>query len=455
MKYSDWLKRRNQINQPIGIEAGSLHSILFPYQRDIVRWALIRGRACIFADTGLGKTLMQCEWARHIPGRVLILAPLSVAQQTVKEAQKIGLDIAYDRSGNSAAQVVITNYEMMEHSNFGDFTGIVLDESSILKNYSGRIRNQIIQSADVVPYRLACTATPAPNDHMELGNHSEFLGVKTRVEMLSEYFVHDGGSTQNWRLKGHCKNLFWKWVCSWAAMIKRPSDFGYSNEGFNLPPLIEELVEFPVDDSDAREAGLLFAEAARSLSDQRAVRRSTTEARARIISEMAPKDEPVLIWCEYNDEADLITSSIPDAVQIAGSDTIDSKIDKLNGFAECRYRVLVTKPSIAGFGLNWQHCACMFFAGPSHSFEQTYQSIRRCWRFGQTRPVKVYTIAAETETAVIENYKRKQAEAEEMAERMVEHINAKSYQKAVITAKREWNAYEPSKKMEVPSWLAY
>jgi superfamily II DNA or RNA helicase len=441
--------------------AGELHEGLFEHQRALVDWALRRGRAAIFADTGLGKTFMEVEWARHVAtaGPVLMLAPLAVAEQTMREAAQRGVRVQYVRRPEAIeSNIVITNYDLLEHFAAREWAGVVLDESSILKAYDGKTRNAIIGAFGRTPYRLACTATPAPNDFTELGNHSEFLGVKSRAEMLAEYFCHDGGNTSVWRLKGHAEAAFWRWVCSWGAAMKLPSDIGFSDEGFILPALEMHEHVIPVDHreahavADSRGQHYLFAPHVKTLSDQRATRRMTQGKRVELAAELCACDEPVLVWCELNAEADAITEAVPDAVQLAGDDDHRRKVDRLVGFSEGRYRVLVTKPSIAGFGLNWQHCAKMVFVGASHSYEQTYQAIRRCWRFGQRRPVHVHVIRAETESAIIANFRRKEADAERLSRQMVEFMR-EGMALDVGAARRETNAYAPATTMRVPGWI--
>jgi superfamily II DNA or RNA helicase len=438
-----------------GIDGAEIDGRLFPHQRDLVTWALRKGRAAVFADTGLGKTLMQLEWARVVSarGRVLVLTPLAVAQQTVREAERFGIGgVEYCRE-DTGARITVANYEMMHAFDPAAFVGVVLDESSILKSFNGATRTALINAFARTPYRLACTATPAPNDHTELGNHSEFLGIKTRTEMLAEYFVHDGETTQEWRIKGHAQAAFWRWVCSWGAIVRKPSDLGHDDGAYALPPLRTHEHVIPVDHGDAKAAGRLFLDDARSLSDQRATRRATMEKRVAKAVELAAGDEPCLIWCELNDEGNALEDAIPGAVQVSGADSAEDKADRLLGFAEGRYRVLVTKASVAGFGLNFQSCARMVFVGASHSYEQTYQAMRRCWRFGQTRPVDVHVIRAETEGAVLANLRRKEADAarmsEEVASRAMEFMRAEI---GVVT-KREWNDYAPSAVMVIPEWL--
>lgn len=434
---------------------GDLAGHLFGYQRDIVAWALRRGRAAIFADCGLGKGPMLLEWSRQVSahGRVLVLAPLVVAHQLAREATRFGVEGArYLRADDGTTPVAITNYEMLAHFDASKFVGVAADESSILKAYDGKLRNQIIGSFSETPWRLACTATPAPNDHGELGNHAEFLGIRTRVEMLSEFFVHDGGSTQDWRLKGHARDAFWRWVASWGAVIKRPSDLGYSDDGFALPPIRyhERIVE--VDHADARKAGLLFAPEARTLADQRATRRMTLDRRVEVAAELAAGDEPVLVLCELNDEADAITAAISGAIQVAGSDAPEEKAARILGFVDGAHRVLVSKVRIAGYGLNFQHCARLVFAGISHSFEQRYQAERRLWRFGQRRPVDVFTIRAETEGPIVANLLAKQRAAEEMSEAMVAAMR-EMMRAEIVGARRELNAYDARSPMRLPAGL--
>lgn len=454
VNYDLFLKTKRARVDAVPVEHGDIASHLYPHQRDLVTWALRRGRAAIFADTGLGKTPMLLEWSRHVSahGRVLVLAPLAVAEQIVREGAKFGVASRYMREDDGDTRVVVANYEMLDRFDASRFAGVVLDESSILKAYTGKTRTQIIETFSATPWRLACTATPAPNDFTELGNHAEFLGVKSRVEMLAEYFVHDGGSTQDWRLKGHARDEFWRWVASWGAVVRKPSDLGHDDAAFDLPPMRMHEHVVPVDHSDARAAGLLFLDEARTLSDQRATRRATMGKRVDVCARLADGGDPVLVWCELNAEADAIEAAIPGAVQVRGSDSVEDKVDRLLGFADGRYRVLVTKPSIAGFGMNWQHCAKMVFAGVSHSYEQTYQAIRRCWRFGQSRPVDVHVIRAETEGAIVSNLRRKEADAARMADSMAAHVS-EILRAEISSARWEHNDYQPAVKMRVPSWL--
>ncbi len=452
--YDQFIATKSRTVDAKPVEHGELAEHLFPHQRDLVTWSLRRGRAAVFADTGLGKTAIELEWARHVSvhGRVLMLAPLAVAEQTVREGDRFGVEVEYARK-DTGAPITIANYEMLHAFDPSAFAGIVLDESSILKSFDGKTRTLLIETFGATPWRLACTATPAPNDFTELGNHAQFLGVKSHNEMLAEYFCHDGGETQVWRLKGHAEQDFWRWVCSWGAVVKRPSDLGHDDGGFALPALRMHEVVIAVDHKAAQRAGMLFADEVRTLSDQRATRRATLDERVAAVAKIAAGTKrPVLVWCELNDEADAIEAAIPGAIQVAGADSIDDKRDRLLGFADGKYRVLVTKASVAGFGMNFQRCSTMVFAGVSHSYEQTYQAIRRCWRFGQKRPVDVHVIRAETEGAIVENLRRKGADADKLAESLLEHVRD-MMRDEITSARRDWNTYNPLAAMSVPHWL--
>lgn len=440
MDYNEFLDGKRFIIPPAGfaVKEDVIHPKLFPFQRDITKWALQKGRAAIFADCGLGKTLMQLEWANHISrysdANVLILAPLAVANQTAKEGQKIGLEVSVCRSMDDVKPGVnITNYEILHKFNAEEFAGIVLDESSILKAYDGKTRTQIIESFNRTPFRLACTATPAPNDFMELGNHSEFLGVMNRTEMLATFFVHDGGDTSKWRLKGHAEERFWEWVASWAVVMRRPSDLGYEDGDFILPPLdiTEHIVATgkPID-------GQLFAVEARTLEERRKARQGSVRERvsecAKLVNET---DGPFLVWCDLNRESELLTKSISGAVEVKGSDSPEHKEQAMTDFSAGKIRVLVTKPSIAGFGMNWQHCNNMAFVGLSDSYEAFYQAVRRCWRFGQTKSVDTYMIISDQEGAVVANIKRKEADTIRLQESLVKYTQEITKQNIRATVK--------------------
>ena len=425
--YTDFLKGKQSVSKPSGFECEELPAQLFDFQRDIVRWAIRQGRAAIFADCGLGKTFMQLAWAKQIADythkQVLILAPLAVSSQTVNEGKKLGIEAQYCRSFGDA-EILVTNYEMMEHFDPAKFGGVVLDESSILKSFEGHFRNEIIERFQNTPYRLACTATPAPNDHMELGNHSEFLGNLTRTEMLSTFFVHDGGDTAKWRLKGHAQQDFWKWVASWAVMLRNPADLGYDGSAFELPPInyIHSVVE---GSKDLCLPEHLFALPAQTLDERRSARAGSTNERvsevARIVN--AEPLEQWIVWCNLNQESTAATKAIGGATEVTGSDAREHKESTLMQFAAGNVPVLVSKPSIAGWGMNFQNCANIVFLGLNDSFEQFYQAVRRVWRFGQKRPVNCYIVTSDLEGAVVENINRKAKQAEEMAAAMIEHMH--------------------------------
>lgn len=435
--YEQFLEAKVLKAKPCGfeVESAKLNTRLFPFQRDIVSWALRKGRAALFCDCGLGKTIMQLEWANQIDGRVLILAPLAVAQQTVREGRKFGIEVAYSRA-STWDRITVTNYEMLDRFDPADYAGIVLDESSILKSFDGQMRTEIISAFSRTPYRLACTATPAPNDYMELGNHAEFLSALTRTEMLSTYFVHDGGDTSKWRLKKHATKDFWKWVCSWAVMMRKPSDLGYSDAGFTLPEL--RMHDVTVD-AGKPWPGMLFAMPAATQEERRGARKDSIEERAEKVASIVETKptEPWIIWCNLNSESS-IAAKLTGGVEVSGSDSREEKESRMLGFSSGEVRVLVTKPSICGFGMNWQHCPNVIFFGLSDSYEQFYQAVRRSWRFGQTRPVDCYIVTSMNEGAVTENIKRKERDAQNMAKEMVANmheINQSEIQKKVTFAR--------------------
>lgn len=427
--YQDFLASKQLTVQAVGrrVDAESLHPDLFPFQRDLVRWALAKGRAALFADTGLGKTLMQLEWARQTGERTLILAPLAVARQTVREGERWGIPVTYARSQEQApaSGIAITNYEMLEHFNSADFGAVVLDESSILKSFDGKTRTALIQAFADTPLRLACTATPAPNDVAELGNHAEFLGVLSRVEMLAMFFVFEQlphGQGTRWRLKGHAAEPFYRWLASWAMSVRKPSDIGHADEGYALPPL--EIVPRIVQ-TDWLPPGHLFATGLNGITERADARKSTLADRVAAAADLVMDEpfEPWLVWCGLNDEGRALAGLIPGAVLVEGSDSPDTKAAALEAFADNQVRVLITKPSIAGFGMNFQHCARMVFCGLGDSYEQYYQAIRRCWRFGQQREVSAYVVLSEPEEVIYRNVQRKEQEARELGDKLIEQVS--------------------------------
>lgn len=426
MQYEDFLAAKAKSVTPSGfdIEDSALNPALFDFQRAIVRWALKKGKAAMFLDTGLGKTIQQCEWAHqvvaHTGGNVLIAAPLCVSQQTVEEAAKFGIEVRYVRDQSQAQPgISITNYEMLKHFDPAQFVGVVLDESSILKDHTSKTRQMIIEMFSRTPYRLSCTATPSPNDFMELGNQAEFLGVMSAVEMLAMYFVHDGGETSKWRLKGHGKTRFWEWMASWAICIKNPSDLGFDGSAYVLPALNihEHVIEAPIVE------GQLFAGVAQTLSERRQAKRQSMDDRVQQVADMVnASDEEWIVWCHLNDESSALAKAIPDAVEVFGSLDPDEKERRIMQFTHGEARVLISKPSISGFGMNWQHCRNQAFVGLDDSFESYYQAVRRCYRFGQQREVNVHLVSSEAEGAIKANLERKQQQSDDMSSAMVEHM---------------------------------
>lgn len=429
--YAAFLSTKLRRVDSAGFTPADFVAPLFPFQRDIVRLACVRGRFCIWADCGLGKTAMQLEWAHqvcaHTGGRVLILAPLAVSHQTAREAVKFGITgvqvVRTAEDVDPAARIVVTNYERLHRFAPADFVGVVLDESSILKAYDGKTRTAILDAFATTPYRLACSATPAPNDYMELGNHAEFVGVMTREEMLAMFFTHDGGDTSQWRLKGHAETRYWEWVCSWAATIRKPSDVGYDDGAFQLPALtIVDHVLDTVREATTDDTGqaALFATEASSLTEQRQVQRASLSARVAEACAVANATrDQVLVYCHLNDESRALAVGIDGAVEVTGSDSDAHKEAAMLDFQEGHIRVLVSKPSLCGFGMNFQTCATVVFVGLSHSYEAFYQAIRRCWRYGQTREVQAHVIYDWAEGAVVENLRRKEREADAMSAAMV------------------------------------
>jgi len=453
MNYSDFLERKRHTGAMHGFEPLWMPDFLFDFQRSLVEWAIRKGRAAIFADCGLGKTPMQLVWAenvaRHTGRRVLIATPLAVAHQTVREAEKFGIECAYGREGlPEHGRIVVTNYERLHYFQASDFVGMVCDESSILKNFDGARRQSITNFMRKLPYRLLCTATAAPNDYTELGTSSEALGELGHMDMLTRFFKSDQNNSQArrrygkvalWRFKGHAEPHFWRWVCSWARTLRRPSDLGFDDDGFVLTPLEERTHVIK-----AREPrpDLLFDLPAVGLREERFERRRTIAERCEKIAELANGCEQVLIWCHLNPEGDLLSRIIPDAEQVAGSDSDDDKERRLLAFAAGELRCLVTKPKIAAWGLNLQNCSRIALF-PSHSYEQYYQAIRRCWRFGQKRPVVVDIVSSEAEAGVAANLQRKAAQADRMFSALVAHVK----DAAGITESRS------TIPTEVPTWL--
>jgi hypothetical protein len=429
--------------------------MLFDWQRVLVRWALGKGRCAIFADCGLGKTPIQLVWADHVYRHtgidVLILAPLAVSRQTKREGQKFSVEVNICRGQEDVKPGInIANYERLHRFDASKFGAVVLDESSIMKNFAGKTRNQIIDMFRSTPYKLCCTATPAPNDYPELGSHCEFLGVMTRSEMLSMFFINDTGDTGKWRLKGHvAENKFWEWLCSWAVMIRKPSDIGFDDGEFILPPL--NIIEHRVKYDGPTYS--LFVEPARTLTERRQARKESLADRISAASEIIKSSDQIwLVWCNLNAESEGMAASVPGAVEVTGSDSPEHKETSMLAFSGGQIRCLVSKPKIAGFGMNWQNCNNMVFVGLSDSYEQIYQSVRRCWRFGQKKAVNAHIVIGEREGAVVENIKRKERDMAAMFDGMVRHM-ADIMKQEIRKTEREQTDYNPTVEMKLPKFL--
>lgn len=456
--YEDIIAAKERYAPALGFQAQVDHEWLWPFQQHAVRWALRGGRRALFEDTGLGKSRQQLAWAHHVHEhtgeRVLILAPLAVGPQTAHEAARVGLEgVTFAQSVEEArsARIVITNYDRIQRFEHEPWAGMVLDESSILKSFMGRTRAELTDYARSIPFRLACTATPSPNDVDELGNHAEWLGVCSRVEMLARFFVNDSSDTGTWVLKGHAVWPFWEWVASWAISARMPSDLGdYSDEGYVLPPL--ELRPHVVmgDLIEGREDGALFALGGLSATSIHDTKRKSVVARAQRTAEIinAEPDEPWLVWCETQYEADAVMKALGRGVEVSGSMSPETKAIRLLDFAEGRPgSILVTKPKIAGFGMNWQRCARMVFAGGSYSYEAFYQAVRRCWRFGQTRPVVAHVIMGFSEQAMWATVNTKADKHEDMRAQMIAASRREAKSSSIL------RGYHPNHTGRLPAWL--
>lgn len=450
LDYQAFLQSKAHLSEDCGFEPIVLPSCLYDFQTALVTWAQKKGRAAIFADCGLGKTLMQLVWADNVVRRtnkpVLILTPLAVGLQTVKEGARFGIECARSLDGRAAPHITVANYERLHKFCPDDFAGVVCDESSILKNFDGKTRQAVTDFLRKVPYRLLCTATAAPNDYIELGTSSEALGGLGYMDMLGMFFKNDENSLHpmwigsKWRFKPHAERPFWRWMCSWARAIRKPSDLGFADGPFLLPEL--SVVKHVVKASRPM-SGYLFVVPAKGLDEQRRERRHTIRERCERAAELVQTGKPAIVWCHLNQEGDLLEELIPDCVQVSGDDSDDAKEEKLEAFSRGQVRVMITKPKIAGFGLNWQHCSHMVLF-PSHSYEQYYQSVRRCWRFGQTRPVTVDIVTTEGESDVMQNLQRKADAAEKMFAMIVEHMR----EELAIQRRETLNT-----RLEVPQWL--
>jgi superfamily II DNA or RNA helicase len=420
MSYEDFITQKRRVWTGLGKVPSDLPPQLYDWQSALVRWALKKGRAALFADCGLGKSFMQIAWANALEVPCLFLAPLCVAEQTVQEGKKLGIEIQYAKTQDEAhGPLIITNYERLEKFDLSRYPAVVLDESSILKAFDGKTRTRLIEAFKQTTYRLCCTATPSPNDISELANHAEFLGLMTRAEFLATWFVHDDAG---WRMKRHAVTPFYRWLASWAMALRKPSDIGYDDTGFTLPALsIRECVV----DSDPIYSGALFPEAGlKGISGRLTARRGSLDDRVAATVQLTSGADQWMLWCGLNEEAEALASAIPGAVNVEGADSYGEKVGAVEGFVSGRIRVLVSKPRILGFGLNFQHCHKMAFVGLGDSYEQYYQAIRRLWRFGQKSEVEAWIVVSEPERLVVENVRKKEATADALAANLLQHMRA-------------------------------
>lgn len=453
MEYQEFLEARLNQGANIGPEPKNIPKEMFDFQKHLTEWAIRKGRGAIFADCGLGKTFMELAWSdnisRHANKPVLLLTPLAVGAQMVSEAEKFGIEAARSQDGTISSRIVITNYERLHMFNPSDFSGVACDESSILKSFDGTRKQQITNFMRKTQYRLLATATAAPNDYIELGTSSEALGYMGHMDMLGKFFKNDQnnvatkrmyGEAPKWRFKGHAETVFWRWVTSWARACRKPSDIGFDDGKFNLPEL--KVNESLVDLNSAPD-GMLFVMPATNLFEQREERKRTIKERCERAAELVDHNDPAVVWCHANEEGDILEKLIPDAVQVSGKDSDERKEQKFEAFGRGDARVMITKPKIGAWGLNWQHAAHVVYF-PSHSYEQYYQAVRRCWRFGQKRDVKVNLVMTEGERKVMENLRNKSSKADAMFENLVKEMNNATAINHRVTYKN---------KEEMPSWL--
>jgi hypothetical protein len=455
--YERFVRAKSQLDGNFGFEPSIMPEFLFPFQTTLVNWSVQKGRAAIFADCGMGKTPMELIWAqnvyKHTGLPVLILTPLAVASQFEQEAAKFNIEAARSHRGEIQAPIVIANYERLHLFSPDMFGGVVCDESSILKNFDGVRRGEITEFMRMKEYRLLGTATAAPNDYTELGTSSEALGYLGYMDMLGRFFTNRQRTThmyhgkyqmknnEAWRFKGHAEQAFWRWMASWARALRKPSDLGFADDGFDLPPL--NVHEHPVKAKQA-PPGMLFNLPAVGLNEQRQERRRTLPERCEMVADIVNgTGEPAVVWCNLNDEGDMLAKLIPDAQQVSGKDSDDAKEAKFESFSDGGTRVLITKPKIGAWGLNWQHCNHITFF-PSHSYEQYYQAVRRCWRFGQERPVTVDIVLTEGDKFVMDNMQAKEKRASEMFTELVAHMT---------DSQEVERLFSYNKEVKVPTWL--
>lgn len=464
MTYESFVASKLAPNVPTGIHGAEVDgNHLFEFQRELVQWALRRGRAALFASTGLGKTRMQLAWGQRVAeyaGKpVLVLAPLAVAQQTFVEGRLMHITTTVVKDGAEVEpgtpHVYVTNYDRLHRFDASVFGGIVLDESSIIKHHNAKTLQALLVAFARTPFRLACTATPAPNDYVELGTHAEFLGICTRAEMLSEFFVHDGGDTQSWRLKGHARQAFWRFVASWAALVRSPADLGYDGSDYELPPLSIEHHVIEADDEAVRAAGMLFAVPAKSLMERRQARKDSIGQRVERCADLIlANQQRWVIWCDLNAEQDALATALGDAcVSIYGSLDPEEKVARYERWLAGEVRCLLSKPSIFGYGCNMQSAHHMAFVGVTDSWEAYHQAVRRIWRFGQRHACHVHVFASELEGSVIANLQRKERDASAMAEELSRETAA-MVREAVQGSVRETNVYAPGLALRLPAWCS-
>jgi superfamily II DNA or RNA helicase len=456
LEYHNFLSTKRYTFEPSGfdVDIDTLNNMLFDFQRDIVKWALKKGKCALFMDTGLGKTICQLEWANQIckkeNANVLILAPLAVSRQTVQEGKKFGIDVNTCRTQSDVKDGInITNYEMLDHFDTDKFIGIVLDESSIIKHFMGKTTSLIIDKFRNTKYKLACTATPSPNDYVELGTHSDFLGIMSRSEMLASFFINDAKEGQ-WRMKRHAEDKFWEWVSEWAMVLKNPKDLGYDAIGYDLPKLNIKTILVESEESD--NGSLFGVDIARTLEERREARKESIPAKIDKINEIIKDMDNCLVWCDFNDESNRISKSLPFITEVKGSDPSEHKEKSMIDFANGDIKYLVSKPSICGFGMNFQICNNIIFFGLSDSYERFYQAIRRCWRFGQEKQVNVYVIISEREMAVLQNIRRKQEQHNKMTDSMLNKTTEILKSELKNTTRIEEN-YIANESIIMPKWV--
>lgn len=462
MDYKEFIasKQIKAVDAGFDIELSVINKNAFEWQKLLIKWSLMKGRCANFQECGLGKTIQQLcfadETRKHTGEPSIILAPLAVANQTKLQGELFGIEVNICESQKDVTRnaVNITNYEKLHNFDCSSFGSVALDESSILKNNIGKIRTQLIEEFKNTPYKSCYSATPSPNDFMELGNHSEFLGVMSYFEMLATFFVHDGGDVSKWRLKGHAEDAFWDWIASWACVVPNPSILGFEDDRFNLPPLNVQQVTVKSEMQNDSGQMLFFPSQTQTLQERAKARKDSLEDRVKKACEIAnSNDEQYLVWCDYNAESQMLAKNIRGAVEVTGSDSDEKKINAMLGFANGDVRVLVSKPSICGYGMNWQNCNNEIFVGLSDSFEKYYQAIRRCWRFGQDKPVNAYIVVSEAEGAVKDNIERKQKQAQQfmsiLAERTKDTLLNELNRTNKITT-----SYIPTERMVLPNWIA-